>query len=124
MGGCGTVFAVLLLVGLAVEYWYISAGIAVLAIGGAIYWFGVREQPAQLDAKQPVSTVSSTASKGQQPRETTRTCGNCGATGIGSLYCPQCGEAQALTCAGCGTTGLTSAFCPECGSATYKQPRA
>ena len=44
----------------------------------------------------------------------------CGAKGIKSKFCPDCGAkrpepALGWTCPGCGRTGITSRFCPECG---------
>ena len=48
------------------------------------------------------------------------TCAACGATGITSKFCPECGakkpEDQTWACAACGATGITSRFCPECGA--------
>lgn len=48
---------------------------------------------------------------------------SCGATGITSKFCPDCGKpkpqpaaANAWTCPNCGATGITSKFCPDCGS--------
>ena len=51
-------------------------------------------------------------------------CPNCGATGITSKFCPECGSPKPVptaamgtwTCPNCGTAGITSKFCPECGS--------
>jgi ribosomal protein L32 len=118
LSGCGTLFAVAVVLGLAIQYWYISAAVAVLAIGFAVYWFGFRERPALETAGH--------AAVGPAPSEAVRPsgnrCENCGATGVTSLFCPECGAAQTLTCSGCGKKGLSSTFCPECGSATFRHP--
>ncbi len=44
----------------------------------------------------------------------------CGAKGIASRFCPDCGAKRpqhqlGWTCPGCGRAGITSRFCPECG---------
>jgi hypothetical protein len=120
--GCGTVFAVLLLIGLAVEYWYIAVPLAVVGAGLAI-WNHNREQkleqgsPAQAPAAAnrvvaPVAAATAAAT----------VCANCGERDVKSAFCPSCGLAQTATCAGCGRTGLQSSYCPGCGSATYIPP--
>jgi hypothetical protein len=37
--GCGTLLAVILVVGLIVTYWYVAIPVAVLAIAGGVYWW-------------------------------------------------------------------------------------
>ncbi len=48
MSGCFTLFAVLAVIGLAVEYWYVSVGVLVVAaLAGWLYWRQQQElQPA------------------------------------------------------------------------------
>ncbi|MCR5585965.1 MAG: SPFH domain-containing protein [Lachnospiraceae bacterium] len=60
-------------------------------------------------------------------------CSACGATGIKSKFCPECGAKKpepvvkpnvsngTWNCPNCGATDITSKFCPECGS---KKPEA
>ena len=48
-------------------------------------------------------------------------CPNCGARGLTSRFCPDCGTPQPVkdngwTCPSCGTSGIKSKFCPECGT--------
>lgn len=58
------------------------------------------------------------------PSAGTWNCPNCGAAGITSKFCPECGSPKPVptaaagtwTCPNCGTAGITSKFCPECGS--------
>ncbi len=127
MSGCFTLFAVLAVIGLAVEYWYISLGLLVVAgVGGWLYWRHQQElsaapesQPLGAPFPAPVGVAApETAATGG------RTCSNCGNTGLSGRFCPECGAPQTKTCAGCGQMGLTTAFCPECGSATYWPPVA
>lgn len=116
------------MLGLAIEYWYVSVGVAVLAIGFAVYWFGFRAREA-VEAAEPSPAIGGgggasrvTSTGPARPSSQDAVCENCGAAGPGGLFCPDCGAAQALTCSGCGQRGLSSPFCPECGSATYKHP--
>jgi hypothetical protein len=51
LSGCGTLFAVLLVVGLIVTYWYVAVPIAVLAAGGGAYFYFKRR--GELPAPQP-----------------------------------------------------------------------
>lgn len=51
------------------------------------------------------------------------TCSACGAAGITSKFCPECGQPKPTpkqedgwTCAACGKAGITSKFCPDCGA--------
>ena len=57
MSGCFTLFAVLAVIGLAVEYWYVSVGVLVVAaLAGWLYWRQQQElQPAsdRLRASRP-----------------------------------------------------------------------
>jgi predicted RNA-binding Zn-ribbon protein involved in translation (DUF1610 family) len=126
LSGCGTLLAVAIVLGVAIEYWYVSAGVAVLAIGFAIYWFGFRAQEAVEAAPSPVIAPAGssrvTTTRPTVPVSRKDACENCGATGLGGLFCPNCGAAQALTCSNCAKHGLSSPFCPDCGSATYKPP--
>jgi len=113
LGGCGTIFAVTLLIGLAVEYWYVALAAAVVGAGIAFYLWQQQPQavlPGPQDAEhyQPISQASAT-------------CGACGHQ-VATHFCGYCGLAQTRTCAGCGRRGLTSSFCPDCGSATYQPP--
>ncbi len=48
-------------------------------------------------------------------------CPNCGARGLTSRFCPDCGTPQPVkdngwTCPSCGTSGIKSKFCPDCGT--------
>jgi hypothetical protein len=117
LSGCGTIFAVALLAGIAIEYWYVSVGLAVLAVAAGIYWYKIRKQPA-LPSTPGTSAI-------QEPDTTTtgsRTCHDCGSKHAGTGFCPDCGAAQHSVCSGCGRTGLQSPYCPECGAATYRPP--
>lgn len=56
---------------------------------------------------------------------------SCGAMGITSKCCPECGskkpepvKADTWTCAACGASGITSKFCPECGAKKPEPPEA
>ncbi|MCH5188315.1 MAG: SPFH domain-containing protein [Oscillospiraceae bacterium] len=56
-------------------------------------------------------------------------CAECGAKGITSKFCPECGSKRpeapsAWDCAACGTKGITSKFCPECGAKRPEAPTA
>ncbi|MBP0983292.1 MAG: SPFH domain-containing protein [Oscillospiraceae bacterium] len=55
----------------------------------------------------------------------------CGAMGITSKCCPECGskrpepvKADTWTCPECGASGITSKFCPECGAKKPEPPAA
>ena len=55
------------------------------------------------------------------PTANTWDCPACGAKGIASRFCPDCGEKKpepevGWTCPDCGTSGITSKFCPNCGT--------
>jgi hypothetical protein len=118
MSGCGTLFAVALLLGLAIEYWYISVGLAVLGAGIGFYLWQQRQ--GEVSTGPPAASVVTAAAVPAElaPRER---CENCGLDVSGN-FCGHCGAARRRTCAGCGRHGLTSSFCPECGSATYQPP--
>lgn len=56
---------------------------------------------------------------------------SCGAMGITSRCCPECGskrpepvKADTWICPACGTSGITSKFCPECGAKKPEPPAA
>lgn len=56
---------------------------------------------------------------------------SCGAMGITSKCCPECGskrpepvKADTWTCPACGASGITSKFCPECGAKKPEPPAA
>ena len=54
LSGCGTILAVLLVVGIAIKYWYVSVGLIVLAVAiGAIYVLGQREQKREKARQRP-----------------------------------------------------------------------
>ncbi|WP_028061176.1 hypothetical protein [Candidatus Solirubrobacter pratensis] len=118
--GCGTAFAVILLIGIAVQYWYVS--VALVVIGAAVGVWYYRTQRAAV-AAGPVGGAESgrlAAAPGNDPAAA-RTCASCGELTAGN-FCSHCGAAQSRTCAGCGKPGLLSAYCPECGAATYTPP--
>lgn len=115
--GCGTIFAALLLIGLAVQYWYISAGVAVIGIAAAIWHYRQRQLTAVAVGEETAGPPGQTASA-----PGSRVCEHCGATGVTTAFCAECGHPQTKTCAGCGATGLLSQFCPDCGAATYTPP--
>lgn len=55
---------------------------------------------------------------------------SCGAKGITSKFCPECGskkpepvKADTWDCAACGAKGITSKFCPECGAKKPEPPK-
>ena len=122
LGGCGTVFAVLLLVGLAVEYWYVSVGVAVVAVGVGVWYLRQRELAALHSEAQPAVLGRSPATSPSAAATDAVTCAGCGAASGATAFCAHCGTARTKTCAGCGMTGLLSEFCPDCGSATYAPP--
>jgi hypothetical protein len=103
--GCGTAFAVILVIGLAVEYWYAALAIVVIAAAIGIWYYRSR-QAAAPSASGQLATAP---------------CVNCGQQTTGS-FCSNCGAAQARACSGCARTGLLTPFCPECGAATYLPP--
>jgi hypothetical protein len=108
--GCGTFVGVVLLIGLAVEYWYVSVGVAVIAAAvGLWYW---RTHATRPEVSPPGHDEINAAAA---------TCANCGTSTVGN-FCSSCGAAQGRTCAGCGQRGLTSPYCPECGAATFVPP--
>lgn len=114
LGGCGTAFGVLLVIGLAVEYWYIALAVAV--VGVALGFIVHRQRALTVDERMPPwrpgAVSPSAATLG-------RACAACGATdGVGA-FCATCGTATGRTCSGCGETGLLSPFCPACGAATH-----
>lgn len=124
LSGCGSIFAVLMVVGLAVEYWYVSATIAVIAVGAGIYtWHqrSLQSPPASAavhagpHANAVASGASSTAAESGVPCET------CGHVGSGN-FCAACGAARTRVCSDCDRRGLESPFCPDCGAATYTPP--
>jgi hypothetical protein len=124
LGGCGTVFAVLLLVGLAVEYWYISVGVLVVGIAAAAWHYfdqrqklGAGHQAVPARATRSPQSVAAPAA-----HSPSGVCAGCGAADVNTAFCAHCGRAQSKTCAGCGVTGLHSQFCPDCGSATFTPP--
>jgi hypothetical protein len=121
LSGCGTTLAVLLLVGLAIAYWYVALPIAVVAAGVGI-WYWHRQQAALPAAVSP-SIVGAPAAQMAAPAQSAGTvvCSNCSAPVAGN-FCAECGTAQTRSCADCGQRGLTSPFCPECGAATYLPP--
>jgi len=106
LGGCGTLLAVAVVLGLAIEYWYVSIGVAVLAIGFAVYWFGFRAREA-VEAAEPSPAIGGgggasrvTSTGPARPSSQDAVCENCGATGLSGLFCPNCGAGQALTVLG------------------------
>ena len=115
LSGCGTTIGVLLLIGLAVNYWYVALPLA-LAGGGFGIWYYRSQQvePAQRGVSGAEQVVGVAAAAVPQ-------CGSCGAPVTGN-FCPVCGAAQSRVCAHCGKRGLTSPFCPDCGAATYTPP--
>jgi ribosomal protein L32 len=124
MSGCFTLFAVLAVIGLAVEYWYVSVGVLVVAaLAGWLYWRQQQElQPASETEARGVPASASAPTPVSVGAATGKTCANCGTMGIGGKFCPECGAPQTKTCAGCGQVGLATPFCPNCGSATYWPP--
>ena len=71
-------------------------------------------------AKEAITPVTQAASGigGAIPTDTWDCA--CGAKGIASRFCPDCGAKRpqpqsGWTCPGCGRAGITSRFCPECG---------
>ena len=115
LSGCGTVLGVLLLVGLAVQYWYIAVPLAVVGAGTA-FWYHTRQ--ADLAGAQPPLTPPApgvSASLASAP------CANCGQPSSGN-FCNHCGAARGRSCSGCSAHGLDSPFCPSCGAATYQPP--
>jgi O-antigen/teichoic acid export membrane protein len=51
-GGCGTAIAVVLLVGLAVEYWYIALGVALVGAVGAGWYLYQQRWPRSRNPPQ------------------------------------------------------------------------
>ncbi len=68
----------------------------------------------------------------EAPKPEGWTCASCGASGITSKFCPECGApkpsvkpaADAWDCPACGCKGITSKFCPECGAKKPEAPEA
>jgi hypothetical protein len=116
LGGCGTVFGVLLLIGLAVEYWYVAVPIAVVAIGAALWYHS--NQPAPVSAAAPIPAAPASGALGVL---NAGPCPRCGQHSTGN-FCQHCGSARGLTCSGCERHGLDSPFCPHCGAATFAPP--
>lgn len=119
--GCGGLFAVMVLIGLAVEYWYIAVPVAVILIPLGVYLY-IEGGKENQQVPTPAETQMATPGSATPLAEATTTCDSCGTQGLTTVFCPHCGAAQRMSCAGCERTGLTSAFCPDCGSATYKPP--
>ena len=115
LGGCGTAIGVVLLIGLAVQYWYIALPIAVIGIGAAVWYHS--NQPAQMPAAPTPAAPAGPAlgALGAGP------CPRCGQRSTGN-FCEHCGSARGLTCSGCERHGLDSPFCPHCGAATFVLP--
>ena len=109
LSGCGTAVAVILLIGLAVQYWYISLMIVVVAAGAGIWHLQRRPSTDAVQTAAPPPIVISSS------------CSHCGAAVTGN-FCGECGTAKTRQCTGCEQRGLMSAFCPNCGSATYLPP--
>lgn len=113
-GGCLTFIVVLAVLGLAIEYWYIALGIAVVAgLVGLMMW-------ANRDAGEEQTEEGSAKSRGELWASQTNTavidlCGACGAQ-IDGAFCGSCGAPRNQRCSGCGQA-LTSRFCPNCGTA-------
>jgi hypothetical protein len=116
--GCGGAFAVLLLIGLAVEYWYIAAGLAVVGVLAVAWYVNTRSEPPSLP-RAPDSATASAGAGAVSGRAAT--CAGCGSAVTGN-FCAACGAAHRRVCSGCERPGLDSAFCPDCGSATYLPP--
>jgi hypothetical protein len=110
LGGCGTLFAVMIVIGLLIKYWYVAVPVVVAIVGIGIWLWS---QPAAPVAAAPGPAVPS----GPGPL-TTADCVNCGQPAAGN-FCQHCGTARGRTCADCGRHGLESPYCPWCGSATY-----
>jgi hypothetical protein len=128
LSGCGTVFVVLVVLGLAIEYWYVAVPVAAVAGAVALYVWYQREQ-SQLPAPVPEfngrvgSVVPSPAgvAAASHVAAAPAVCGRCGGSAPGN-FCAHCGAARTRMCSSCGRVGLTSDFCPDCGSATYVPP--
>ena len=110
-GGCGTAFAVVLLVGIAIQYWYVSLALAVVGSGIGLWYY--RTQQNELSRRERHAVAS--------PLSGPHSCENCGHPVTGN-FCAHCGTAQNRTCAHCGKTGLSSPYCPDCGAATFAPP--
>jgi hypothetical protein len=113
-GGCGSVFAVIVVVALAVHYWYISAAVVLIALGAGAWYLSRRGTDASALASPHVAPL--TPANGPAS-----VCRNCAAVVRGN-FCSECGAAHSLICAHCGQRGLTSPYCPQCGAATYQPP--
>jgi hypothetical protein len=97
LGGCGTVFALMLVVGLVVTYWYVAVAVAVVAAGIGI-WLWNRGQSQVPAAAAPAIPAGPGPLDGGA-------CATCGQTGSGN-FCQHCGTARGRTCADCGRHGL------------------
>lgn len=112
-GGCLTFIAVLLIIGVAIEYWYIAVAIAVIAaIAGVLVWLDRRDT-------EPDGDTVDAKTRGELWASPSTTavidlCGNCGAQ-VDGAFCAQCGTARSARCSGCGQP-LTSRYCPHCGT--------
>ena len=104
-----------------------SLGVALGAMGGVI---GMTK-----DALSPIMGASNDLGAGfgnvvagNVPENNNSWDCSCGAKGIASNFCPECGSAkpapaETWDCA-CGCKGITSKFCPECGSKKPEPPAA
>jgi hypothetical protein len=116
LSGCGTAIGVLLLIGLAVQYWYVALPLAVIGVVAAVWYHSSRREQMPATAPAPAAPpgpVLGALSAGRCPRCEQHSSGN---------FCEHCGSARGRTCAGCDRHGLDSPFCPHCGAATFVPP--
>jgi hypothetical protein len=114
LSGCGTLFAVLIVAGLTINYWYVALPLAIAGAGAGVWIWNRRQvRPAVAGDTHPTRPAPTALGAG--------VCPNCD-TPSSDTFCPHCGAARGRTCAHCGRRGLDSPFCPDCGSATYTPP--
>ncbi len=95
-------------------------GISLGAMGSVV---GMTKEALNPTLKE-TSEAEKAPSSGDAP---TWDCPACGAKGITSKFCPECGAKKpempaAWDCPICGTKGITSKFCPECGAKKPEMP--
>ncbi len=95
-----------------------SIGVSLGAVGSVVGMTKDVMEPVMNSMKSVSMTATSPVVSG--PAEEGWTC-SCGASGIKSKFCPECGAAKPVPkveetwdCA-CGMKGISSKFCPECG---------
>ena len=104
-----------------------SLGVALGAMGGVIGMTKEALNPIMGSANDLGAGFGNVVAGNVPEKADTWEC-SCGAKGITSKFCPECGTvkpapAETWDCT-CGCKGITSKFCPECGSKKPEPPAA